>query len=427
MSSTVSMWLGISFVLLGVIATILQAWLWRFPMVPDPGGPDPHGKSSAPRAWTNVHRAVGAAFLVIYVLMMVEMVPRLWEYQVELPARTVMHAVMGITIGFLLVIKISIIRWFQHFGKSLPIIGTLIMLCTIILATLSVPFALRAYDFGSATTPQNLERVATLLEPLNLTPPAKELATAEALGHGRDVLTTKCVVCHDLRTILRRPYPPEGWYDVVVRMADKPQIDRALEERDLAPVTAYLVAITPDIQESLKKKRAEEQRRAEAVAPDEVEPVVVAVEPRTPAPVVAIAEPQTVPSVAVEPATRAPAIGGPAKSETPEPVKPIAPEPVQPIAPEPVQPIAPEPPKKKPGLFDTPEAVAKAKATYVKECTPCHTLKDVDEAAPQDYAGWRKIVRRMVAENDAEISRADQDLITAYLARTKGGKPKPKP
>jgi len=134
---------------------------------------------------------------------------------VELPARSILHAVMGITIGFLLVLKIAIIRWFQHFGKALPKIGAGIMLCTIILSFLSVPYALRAQDFGSATTPAALERVKTLTADLDLGEAPETLATAEAMHRGREVLTVKCVVCHDLRTILRRPYTPEGWRDVV--------------------------------------------------------------------------------------------------------------------------------------------------------------------------------------------------------------------
>jgi len=260
MGATVSMWLGIAFLGLGIAATLLQAWLWRFPMAPDPGGPDPHGRSTAPRSLTNLHRIVGATFVVIYAIMMVQMVPRLWEYQVELPARTIIHACMGITIGFLLVTKIAIIRWFQHFGKALPMIGATIMLCTLLLSFLSVPYALRAHDFGSAETPANLERVARLLAPIDLGRPTSELLTSAGLEHGREVLTNQCVVCHDLRTILRRPYTPEGWRDVVWRMAEKPQIQRPLREADLAPVTAYLVAITPDIQQSVRMKRASQEK-----------------------------------------------------------------------------------------------------------------------------------------------------------------------
>ena len=181
MSTTLSMWLGILFVVLAVVASILQAWLWSFPMVPDPGGPDPNGKSTAPKLWTSVHRLLGLMYVVIYVILMIEMVPRLWEYQFELPARTVMHACMGIVIGVLLVTKISIIRWLQHFGKALPALGLGLMTCTIILATLSIPFALQAHDFGDALRPENLDRVKRHLGQIEW---AEENVDVEALREG---------------------------------------------------------------------------------------------------------------------------------------------------------------------------------------------------------------------------------------------------
>ena len=139
--------------------------------------------------------------------------------------------------------KIAIIRWFQHFGKALPAVGLGILLATVILAFLSVPYAVRAHDFGEASTP--------------------ELATEEALVHGRTVLTTKCVTCHDLRTILARPYAPDGWHRVVLRMAKKPQLGARLAPEDLGPVTAYLVAITPEIQDAVSDKRRESVAQAE--------------------------------------------------------------------------------------------------------------------------------------------------------------------
>ena len=84
MSSTLSIALGLAFIVLGVTAVMLQAWLWGFPMEGD--------RSTAPRMWTNIHRVVGLSFVAIYVVMMIFMIPRLWQYQVELPARTVIHA-----------------------------------------------------------------------------------------------------------------------------------------------------------------------------------------------------------------------------------------------------------------------------------------------------------------------------------------------
>ena len=282
MSTTLSMWLGISFVLLGIIATVLQAWLWSFPMVPDPGGPDPNGKSTAPRFWTSVHRMTGLAFVVIYVVLMVEMVPRLWEYQVELPARTVMHAVMGLLIGILLVAKIAIIRWFQHFGKSLPAIGLGVMACTIILATLSIPFAVKAHDFGDTLSPDNMKRVRTALENVEWSNEADvsglidRLVTEDSMEDGIETLTRKCVACHDMRTILVKPRSAQGWYSVNHRMLTKPTLGERLYDHEIPPVTAYLVAITPDLQESVKlKKTREKKKEAEQEKLDDSDVVAV--------------------------------------------------------------------------------------------------------------------------------------------------------
>ena len=69
MDTTITMWLGIWFLILAIVATVLQAWLWSFPMVPDPGGPDPNGKSTAPKFWVNVHRLSGLIYVIIYIVL----------------------------------------------------------------------------------------------------------------------------------------------------------------------------------------------------------------------------------------------------------------------------------------------------------------------------------------------------------------------
>ena len=280
MDTTITMWLGIAFLVLGIIAVVMQAWLWGFPMVPDPGGPDPNGKSTAPKHWTQFHRIVGLAYVIIYIIMMREMIPRLWEYQTELPARTIFHAVMGISIGFILVIKISIIRWFQHFGKALPALGTWLLYCTVMLSVLSIPYALRAHGIGMASLASGIEKIrsdmpnvdfddeimawATTLPGIskNDTPEEQKtklvehLATRPALSKGRRVLMTKCTSCHDLRTAIARPRPASAWHSVVVRMARKPTIHTPIDGKDMATVTAYLVAITPDLKNAAKKRKA---------------------------------------------------------------------------------------------------------------------------------------------------------------------------
>lgn len=275
-----SMWLGITFLALALIAVPLQAWLWSFPMVPDPGGPDPHGKSTAPRLWTQVHRVLGFVYVVIYVVLMVEMVPRLWEYQFELPARTVVHACMGIVIGCLLIAKIGIIRWFQHFGKALPGIGFGLLVCTIILATLSIPFAIRAHDFGEALEPENLARVKRVLSSVDFEEEidVEQLASESGFARGRQILTSKCVACHDLRTILVKPRTGTQWYKLCKRMAGKPTLGQRIQADEVPAVTAYLVAITPSLTEDLERRKDAE--RAVAARKEQVKHVDTKEQPK---------------------------------------------------------------------------------------------------------------------------------------------------
>ena len=239
-------------------------------MEPDPGGPDPNGKSTAPKFWTLAHRVSGGLFVVIYVILMIEMVPRLWEYQVELPARTVVHAVMGLVIGILLIAKIAIIRWFQHFGKELPGLGFAILVCTLVLGFLSLPFAIRAHDITGATfSEENLARTQTKLrdnaewaEGMDI----EALASTEALLQGREILATKCVICHDLKTIMDGPKTPNQWFKTCIRMAGKPTFGDPLTREDIPLVAAYLVAITPDIVRHRFEKKSTKKKQAKVVS-----------------------------------------------------------------------------------------------------------------------------------------------------------------
>jgi hypothetical protein len=361
------MWLGITFVFLAVFATILQAWLWSFPMLPDPGGPDPNGKSTAPRFWTNVHRLSGLLYVIIYVVLMIEMIPRLWQYQVELPSRTVMHAVMGIVIGVMLVAKITIIRWFQHFGKSLPALGLGLLTATIVLATLSVPFAIRAQNFDGIATPENIERVKRVLAEIPWEDATGRdldaLVTTEAFASGQRVLTGKCTDCHDIRTILQRPRSGDGWYDIVVRMAKKPTFGERMTDSDITEVTSFLIAITPDIQASAKRKRESEVGRAEASAK-----VTAAVEKTTSA------------------ASNAGAGSGSG------------------------------------GDMAVPAPTAKAddpgRKLVMAKCVDCHEYSEVEKHGGDTTTGWAKVVTRMVVEQGLELDEADAQQIVNWLATT---------
>lgn len=252
--------LGLGFLALGLANTLLMYHLWGYPF------DERSQRSSAPRRLVLAHRATGYAFLAIYLYLMSEMLPRIWHYQIELPTRSVMHLTLGLAIGSILVIKLSVVRFFKHLEATLvPALGTGLLLCTALLTGLSVPFVfkeqyLSRQAFDTVLSADNLARLKTLLPRAGFPAEAQldALASVEGLQAGRRVLLSKCVQCHDLRTVLLRPKPPDAWLKTVNRMADRAVIGKpiALEER--WHVAAYLVAISPELQQALVVRRAQE-------------------------------------------------------------------------------------------------------------------------------------------------------------------------
>ena len=259
--------LGIVFLAISAMATALMFYLWGFPFDHE------KLKSTAPPSLMRVHRLLGYVYVGLYLYFMVQMVPRMWTYQIELPARTVAHLVTGIAIGAILVIKIVIVRFFKHLESTLvPFLGTALFVCTVLLVGLALPTAFREYLLrkdamrGGSFSAERIERARRLLPAAGLDDEQRlaELASAQGLLSGRAVLTNKCVQCHDLRTVLARPRTPEAWRQTVQRMADRSTVLNPITEEEQWRVTAYLVAISPTLQQTAKRKREQERQHAEA-------------------------------------------------------------------------------------------------------------------------------------------------------------------
>ena len=263
MSTSMSAILGLIFLGLANASVFLMFKLWGYPF-----DKETH-KSEAPPALMLLHRLIGYAYAILYVFMMWHMVPRLWNYQVELPPRTVAHLMLGITIGVLILVKIAILRFFRHFEESMPYIGTTLLICTYLLIGLSVPFTFREAALRTQTaafSDEGIIRTRKLLENAGLPAeaPLDQLASKRKLREGQHVLQRKCVVCHDLRTILVKPRTPSDWVRLVNRMAIKPMIGEPIHQEEEWTVSAYLIAITPDIQVSAREQRQEQMRVDEA-------------------------------------------------------------------------------------------------------------------------------------------------------------------
>ncbi len=280
MSTSTSAILGLIFLGLANASVFLMFKLWGYPF-----NKETH-KSEAPPSLMLLHRFIGYAYAILYVFMMWHMVPRLWNYQVELPPRTVAHLMLGITIGVLILVKIAILRFFRHFEESMPYIGTCLLLCTYLLIGLSVPFTFRETALRTQTrafSDEGIARTRRLIANAGLPAeaPLDELASKRKLREGQRVLQGKCVVCHDLRTILAKPRTPTNWVSLVNRMAIKPMIGEPIHEEEEWTVSAYLIAITPDIQTSVRQQRQEQMRADEAKAAAQIATVAMEAEAAT--------------------------------------------------------------------------------------------------------------------------------------------------
>jgi len=256
--------LGIAFLFLGICLTFLMYHIWSYPYDQETQ------EGTAPPRLIKTHRILGVLYLAIYVYFMIEMVPRLWVYQIELPARTVAHLVLGMAIGAILFVKIAIVRYFRHVGAILvPVLGTMLLICTFLLIGLSAPFAIRGAMLTSASAspglqqPETVARVQNLLQNVSFGDDVQvdELTTPSAMQQGEQVLFDRCVRCHDLRTVLSRPRTPQNWWQTVQRMADRAALIDPMSDTEQRSVTAYLVAISPQLQESRKQQQQQRSDR----------------------------------------------------------------------------------------------------------------------------------------------------------------------
>jgi mono/diheme cytochrome c family protein len=350
-----SVTLGLLFLVTAFASVFLMFHLWGYPF------DKATRTSAAPPALMRLHRVLGWVYLILYLVMMSEMLPRLWQYQVELPPRTVVHVLLGFLIGLVLLLKISIIRFFRHLEEWMPVLGVILLACTVLLSGLSVPFALREFSLarsavgGGVYSEENRDRVARLLPQAEMPEeaPLAELATKGSLRAGRDVLAGKCVVCHDLKTILVQPRTPSGWWKTVERMAIKPSFSAPMTDDELYVVTAYLIAISGDLQRSVKERRKGEDQKRAAVADVKDEAKSAALEGQ---------------------AGALPA-------------------------------------------FDE----AAALKTYDTLCAQCHDLADVEAKPPRTAEEVKNLILRMIAENGMEAPKEDLDLVYLHMVKRFAG------
>lgn len=263
MDIAISVTLGLLFLVASLLATCLRMICWRS-----------GGAAAGGALLLRLRGIFELIYAAIYVLMMFEMLPRLWAYQVELPPRTVFHVAIGFVLGALLILQLI-----ASFARDLrgwqPALSAMVFVNTLLLCGLSVPFALHEYGLargqagGSVYSDASREALARALPMAGMPEGAKveQLTAVQSLRRGRSVLAQKCVVCHDLKTVLVQPRRPADWWRTVARMAEKPTFSEPLSEAEQWEVTAYLIAIANDVNASDLAQHAETaERRVTAIA-----------------------------------------------------------------------------------------------------------------------------------------------------------------
>ena len=233
---------------------------------------------------------------------------------------------------------------------------------SVILCTLSLPFALRAHGVSkSVYTEENIARVQRVMDGvyggeagekkkadgyLDDDFAVASIVSPEALQQGRDLLMYKCAACHDMRTILAKPRSGESCHKMVVRMAEKPNLGPEFELADIPKITGYLVAISPALQNSIARKRKQKREQRARVA------------------------------------------------KVQEPTQAAAQAPT-----------------------DKPFDKERATTVYEDQCTQCHELSDVDDYGGGDVEEWTKVVQQMIEEEEAEIPDDEAALIIQLLVQ----------
>lgn len=386
--------LGVVFLVLAFAATYTMFQFWGYDYDKDAK------KSSCPQWKMNIHRAIGVGYIAVYVLMMIEMIPRMWEYQVEFPTRTVAHILLGSFIGIVLIIKVSILRFFRHFEEWMPVLGVSLLIASVLLGTMSLPAFFRERALaqgavgGGVYSAANRDRVARLLpeagfpDGVNL----HELASEDSLEAGRHVLLDKCVMCHDLKTVITKPRTPADWVRTSVRMVEKPSLAGILSYDEGYKAAAYLIAITPTLQKSAKAKRQAQMDNDEAQrAADEV-------------------------LVQAEGAVDGMSDDEASASDDEQPA--VKDEPDESEATESETRTEVAVPKRKRPRFD----VDKAKTLFAEECSLCHDISDTEDAPPRSRRAVDELLSRMI-DNGLDLDKRQLEMIRFYLIETYVKKP----
>jgi ferredoxin-NADP reductase len=212
LNSSTSVWLGITFVLVGAINVwlILQASA----RVRD---------AKASTRLIGAHRIGGYLFIALFCVMGYFMLARLGDVGGTSPG-TVIHLTLAMVLSPLLFVKVLIARYYKSYSSLLMPMGLVIFVLSFVLIGITVGPSLVHHA--------SIQTVS--LEAIDLPPAALDINRAAA------IMEKRCSKCHNLDRIAGARKDARGWLATVNRMRAQP--DSGISVEDSRIIVSYLAS-----------------------------------------------------------------------------------------------------------------------------------------------------------------------------------------
>jgi ferredoxin-NADP reductase/mono/diheme cytochrome c family protein len=213
LTTSVSLWLGLVFVVLGGVNVWLVLESWSRVKA---GG--------ASSRMLTLHRIGGYVFIALFCVMTYYMLARLSGGGTDISPTATLHLALALILSPLLFIKVLIARYYKNQQNLLLPIGLAIfVLAFVLIASTAAPYFART---------SKIEQVSI--------DPAHVPAVLVDLNLASDLLQKRCSKCHTLDRVVGARKDAQGWIATVDRMRQMPSAE--ISGADAQAIVAFLTS-----------------------------------------------------------------------------------------------------------------------------------------------------------------------------------------
>jgi uncharacterized membrane protein len=213
LNSSVSLWLGVTFVLIGAINVwlILQASA----RVKD---------AKASTRLIAAHRIGGYLFIALFCLMGYFMVARLGDVGGGAPPGVMIHMTLAMILSPLLFVKVIVARYYKSYYSFLTPIGLTIFVLSFVLIGITAGPSLAHHARIQTVSLASIDQLPVAID----------------INMAASTMESRCSKCHNLDRIVGARKDAPGWLATVNRM--KNLLDSGISEEDSRIIVSYLAS-----------------------------------------------------------------------------------------------------------------------------------------------------------------------------------------